>query len=111
MPSQWRERVDQARRKLTELVAEGDEQLLDRYLTDGELTDGALLAGLRVGAEQGSLVPVVGGSALRRIGVSTLLNSLVEIHALTHQTSPVCAVARFGIGGWLSSDHARAIGV
>ena len=78
VPSQWRERVDEARRKVTELVAEGDEQLLDRYLTDGELTDEVLLAGLRVGVEHGSLVPVVGGSALRRIGVSTLLNCLVD---------------------------------
>ncbi|MBI4002700.1 MAG: elongation factor G [Nitrospira defluvii] len=79
VPSQWRDQVDHARRRLTELVAEGDEQLLDRYLTDGELADAALLAGLRIGVQRGSLVPIVGGSALRRIGVSTLLNCLVDL--------------------------------
>lgn len=93
VPSEWRDRVDQARRRLTELVAEGDEQLLDRYLTDGGLTDAALLAGLRVGVHNGSLVPVVGGSALRRIGVSTLLNCLVDLMpspVSRSQSAPLC---------------------
>ncbi len=93
VPSEWRDRVDQARRRLTELVAEGDEQLLDRYLTDGGLTDAALLAGLRVGVQNGSLVPVVGGSALRRIGVSTLLTCLVDLMpspVSRAQSAPLC---------------------
>ncbi len=79
VPPQWRDQVDQARRRLTELVAEGDEQLLDRYLTDGELADEALLEGLRIGVQCGSLLPIVGGSALRNIGVSTLLNGLMDL--------------------------------
>lgn len=79
VPSQWRDQVDQARRRLTELVAEADEQLLDRYLTDGELGDEVLLEGLRAGVQRGALVPIVGGSALRRIGVSTLVNCLTDL--------------------------------
>ena len=78
-PDQWREPVDRARRRLTEVIAETDEQLLDRYLTDGELGDDALLTGLQHGVRQGTVVPIVGGSALRRIGVSTLLQSLVDL--------------------------------
>jgi elongation factor G len=79
VPSEWREQVDQARNRLTEVVAEGDEQLLERYLTDGGLTDDALLQGLRKGVQRGSLVPIVGGSALKHIGVSTLLNALIDL--------------------------------
>nr|MBA3753835.1 GTP-binding protein [Nitrospira sp.] len=79
VPSQLCDRVEQARRRLTELVAEGDEGLLDRYLTDGELADEAFLEGLRAGVQRGVLVPIVGGSALRRIGVATLLNCLVDL--------------------------------
>ena len=79
MPSQRRDEVDKARRSLTELVAEADEQLLERYLTDGELTDDAVLEGLRAGVQRGSLVPIIGGSALRRVGVSTLLNCLTDL--------------------------------
>lgn len=79
VPSQRRDEVDKARRRLTELVAEADEQLLERYLTDGELTDDAVLEGLRAGVQRGSLVPIIGGSALRRVGVSTLLNCLTDL--------------------------------
>ncbi|MCS6317255.1 MAG: elongation factor G [Nitrospira sp.] len=79
VPPEWRERVDQARRRVTELVAEGDEALLERYLTDGALTEEALLEGLRAGVQRGSLVPIVGGSALRHIGVYSLLQTLVDL--------------------------------
>ncbi len=79
VPPEWRDRVDQARRRVTELVAEGDEALLERYLTDGALTEEALLEGLRAGVQRGSLVPIVGGSALRQIGVHSLLQTLVDL--------------------------------
>ena len=79
IPSEWREQVDQARRRVTEVVAEGDEALLERYLTDGGLTDEALLEGLRRGVQRGALVPVVGGSALRNLGIHTLLRCLVDL--------------------------------
>lgn len=62
-----------------ELVAEGDEALLERYLTDGALTEEALLEGLQAGVQRGSLVPIVGGSALRHIGVHSLLHTLVDL--------------------------------
>jgi len=79
VPPPWQEQVEQARRRLTERIAEEDEQLLDRYLTDGELGDETLLEGLQKGVLHGSLVPIVGGSALRRIGVSTLMNCLTDL--------------------------------
>lgn len=79
VPSEWREPVDRARRRLTELVAETDEQLLERYLTDGELADEAVLDGLRRGVQRGLMLPIIGGSALRRIGISTLLNCLADL--------------------------------
>ena len=79
VPPEWRDRVDQARRRVMELVAEGDEALLERYLTDGVLTDEALLEGLQAGVQRASLVPIVGGSAIRHIGVHTLLQSLVDL--------------------------------
>ena len=79
VPPEWRDRVDQARRRVMELVAEGDEALLERYLTDGALTEEALLEGLQAGVQRASLVPIVGGSALRHIGVHSLLHTLVDL--------------------------------
>lgn len=79
VPSEWRERTDQGRRRLMEMVAETDEALLERYLTDGALTDALLLEGLRAAVHRGTLVPVVGGSALRNVGVQTLLQGLLHL--------------------------------
>ncbi len=79
VPPEWQDRVDQARRRLIEMVAEGDEALLERYLNEGTLTDAALLEGLRAGVQRGGLVPVVGGSALRNVGVQTLLQGLLQL--------------------------------
>ena len=79
VPQQWLEQADQLRRRLTEVIAETDEPLLERYLTDGDLADEALLAGLQSGVRRGVVVPIVGGSALRCIGVSTLLQCLVDL--------------------------------
>jgi elongation factor G len=79
VPQQWLEQADQLRRRLTEVIAETDEPLLERYLTDGDLADEALLAGLQSSVRRGVVVPIVGGSALRCIGVSTLLQCLVDL--------------------------------
>lgn len=79
VPSEWRDRIDQARRRLIEAVAEADEALLERYLTDGTLTDADLMEGLRGGVQRGALVPVAGGSALRNVGVQTLLQSVLQL--------------------------------
>lgn len=79
VPSEWRDRVDQDRRRLIEMVAEGDEALLERYLTDGTLTDAALLEGLQTGVQRGTLIPVFGGSAIRNIGIQTLLQGLLQL--------------------------------
>ncbi len=79
IPADRRDQVDQARRRMIERVAEGDEALLERYLTDGGLTDEALVEGLRIAVHRGTLVPVVGGSAVRHLGVHTLLQCLVDL--------------------------------
>ncbi|HNC83294.1 MAG TPA: elongation factor G [Nitrospira sp.] len=95
IPPEWRDRIDQARRGLIEMVAEGDEALLERYLNDGTLTDAALLEGLRVGVQRGALVPVFGGSALRNVGVQTLLQGLLQLMpspAARAQIAPVQGV-------------------
>ena len=98
VPSQWRDQVDQAKRRLTELVAEEDEELLDRYLTDGGLEDELLLEGLKSGVQRGVLVPIVGGSALRRIAVSTLMNCLTDLMPSPVGRAQCVALQGAGVG-------------
>ncbi len=96
VPPAQQDQVEQARRRLTELVAEEDEALLEQYVTNGGLADDVLLQGLRIGVRRRTLVPVVGGSALRRVGVQSLLYGL--IHLLPSPVDRAQAVPLQGTG-------------
>ncbi len=68
--------VAEARKKLLEGVAEVDDRLLEKYLSEGDLDAGELSQGLRHGVLAGKFVPVLGGSAVRTVGVVPLLDAL-----------------------------------
>jgi len=60
--------------KLTEAVAETDDALLEKYLEEGELTPDEITGGLKTGVRDGSLIPVLCGSASKGIGVPEFLD-------------------------------------
>ena len=66
------------RRRLTELVAETNDQLVEKYLTDGELSDEDLIDGLTMGTLERKIVPVLCGSATENVGMASLLEALVR---------------------------------
>ncbi|HLZ34813.1 MAG TPA: GTP-binding protein, partial [Nitrospira sp.] len=70
--------VTEARKRIQEAAAEVDDQLLERYLAAGELTPGDLMAGLRLGVQAGTVVPLYAGSVLKNAGLVPLLNAIVE---------------------------------
>lgn len=66
--------VEAARKKLMEGAAEADDQLLEKYLTDGVLTGEEVLRGLKMMVAKRALFPVLCGSGLKNIGTLELLN-------------------------------------
>ena len=68
----------EARRRLTELVAETNDQLVEKYLTDGELSDDDLIDGLTLGTLERKIVPVLCGSATESIGMPSLLEAITQ---------------------------------
>lgn len=62
-----------------EAAAEGDDALLDKYLEQGTLSDDEVGRGLREGVRTGSVCPVLCCSAAARLGVRTLLRTMVEL--------------------------------
>ena len=66
------------RRRLTELVAETNDQLVEKYLTDGDLTDEDLVGGLIMGTLERKLVPVVCGSATGHVGMASVLEAVTR---------------------------------
>ncbi len=78
IPSEMEGEAEQCRETMVEDIAECDEALMDKYLESGELMPEELAAGLRKGIASGSLFPAVCGSATKNIGISTLMDMIVQ---------------------------------
>ncbi len=78
IPANMTEEVDEARLKLMEAAAEGDDDLIMKYLDGQELTEEELRRGLRVAIRKNTLVPVLCCAGTANIGVATLLDALAE---------------------------------
>ena len=66
------------REQLIEVVAENDDELLNKYLEGTELSAEELQRGLRAGIASGGVVPVLVGSAGKNIAVPRVLDALVD---------------------------------
>lgn len=67
-----------ARALLVEAVAETDDALTEKYLSDGDLTAAEITAALPKAIAEGKVVPVVCCCAKKDIGVSELLDALAK---------------------------------
>jgi elongation factor G len=76
VPENRREKVEELRHAIVEAAAETDDALLERYLGGEELHRDDLLPAIRKGVLNGSIVPVLCGSALRNKGVQRLLDAV-----------------------------------
>jgi len=80
------------RSKMVEAAAEGDEELLEKFLNDTELTENEIRKGLRERTLSGEIVVAMCGSAFKNKGVQTMLDGVIE-----YMPSPVDVPAIRGI--------------
>ncbi len=69
--SVWRE-------KMIESAAEGNEEILDKFLSDHELTESEILSGLRARILSGQIVVVMCGTAFKNKGIQPMLDAIVD---------------------------------
>jgi elongation factor G len=67
-----------AHEKLVEMVAEGDDKLMEEFFEKGTLPLEDLKKGLRLAFQEGRLFPVVMSSALHNIGSDAILNLIID---------------------------------
>lgn len=79
VPATWQAATAAARKVVLEAVAETDEPLLERYVGEGDLSREELLRGLRAGVLNRQFLPVYAGSALRHVGMWSLLEGLTTL--------------------------------
>jgi elongation factor G len=77
VPADMTAAVDTAREALIEMVAETDEQLMEKFFEAGTLTDAELVAGLKSATSTAKLFPLVCTSATLNIGVPQLLDAIL----------------------------------
>lgn len=66
------------RETLVEAAAEGDDELMDLYLSGEELTAQQIRRGLRIRTLANDTVPVLCGSAFKNKGVQSLLDAIID---------------------------------
>ncbi|CVK19863.1 elongation factor G [Sporomusa sphaeroides] len=78
IPADILEQAEAARMVLIEAAAEGNDELLTKYLEGEELTDDEVVSGLLTGISQAKVFPVLCGSAVKNIGIQQALDSIVK---------------------------------
>ncbi len=91
VPSSLKDQADSFREKLVEAVAEIDDRLIEKYLGGEELSRDELSNGLRQAVVTGKIVPVLVGSALKNIGITSLLDVMYSYLPLPKEREVVIA--------------------
>lgn len=84
-----REKIDSVREMLLESVAETSETLLEKYFGGEEITQDEINKGLQDGIENGELIPILLGSATKNIGISNMLDMLIEFLPKPEELKPL----------------------
>lgn len=74
IPGELEAAAKEARSKLVEAAAEGDDELTEKFLEDKPLSDEEVLRGLKEGMEEGRYLPVLAGSATALLGLAPLFD-------------------------------------
>ena len=78
IPTEGRDVVDKTRERLVELVAESDDALMEKYFEQGTLDDADVLPNIGKAIAASKLCPVYSVSTTTLVGLSTLLDHIVE---------------------------------
>ena len=78
IPDDLKSQADEYRAELVDLLAEFDENILEKFVGEEEITIEDLKTAIRQGTLSGDCVPILTGTAFKNKGVQPLLDSVVE---------------------------------
>ena len=79
IPDEYSDDVEAARMELIEAAAEGEDALLEKYLNGDELSADEIQRGLKKVVKEGLYVPVFATAGTAEIGLTRLLDGIIEI--------------------------------
>ena len=89
IPDELQEEAAQRREELIEMVAESDDDLMEKYFEEGTLTQSELVQGLHSFFVDRSIVPAFCVSAGKNMGVKQLMDAMVELFPNPLERTPV----------------------
>ncbi|HEY4003547.1 MAG TPA: elongation factor G [Candidatus Xenobia bacterium] len=78
VPKDMEADVKEARARLVEQAAEGDDELTMKYLEEENLAQEEVVRGLQLGVAQGRIFPILAGAAFKNIGASLLMDAIAR---------------------------------
>ncbi|MCU0542373.1 MAG: elongation factor G [Oscillatoriaceae cyanobacterium Prado104] len=96
IPEEVKDLADEYRTKLIESVAETDDALTEKYLEGEELTEDEIRAALRKGTIDGTIVPMLCGSAFKNKGVQLLLDAVIDYLPSPLEVPPIQGILSSG---------------
>ena len=89
IPNELRDLATEYRTKLIESIAEADETLLEKFMMEEEFEEAEIKAAIRKGTIDGSIMPMLCGSAFKNKGVQVLLDAVVDYLPAPPEVPPI----------------------
>ena len=96
IPAEFKKAAAEARVKLVEAAAEGEDELLEKYLAGGELTQDEVVRGFHKAVLAGSFVPVYVASSSTDTGINPILDGIQRYFPAPTEEPPVHAYGKAG---------------
>jgi elongation factor G len=96
IPADFKAAADEARMKLVEAAAEGEDALLEKYLDSGELTNEELVRGLKAILRSQAYILVFAAAGGRELGILPLLDAVINLMPSPKDVPPVVAKGKEG---------------
>ncbi len=93
IPAELKEAAEAAHFAMVEAAAEGEDELMEKYLENGSLTDAEMVRGLEDVVYAGAFVPVFCAAGGHEVGAIALLNDIIDL-----MPAPKNAPKRFAQG-------------
>ncbi|MBK9602963.1 MAG: elongation factor G [Anaerolineales bacterium] len=79
IPAELKEAAEAAHFAMVEAAAEGEDELMEKYLENGSLTDAEMVRGLEDVVYAGAFVPVFCAAGGHEVGAIALLNDIIDL--------------------------------
>ena len=96
IPAEYADEVETARMELVEAAAEGEDELLEKYLEGQDLSGEEIVRGLRKLVLSGDYIPVFVAAGSAEIGLSCLLDAMIGLMPSPAEIEPVTAQGKDG---------------